>query len=70
MENLSYVTQSPLGPACPGFLDETFPPLAARSSYLQGVPQYFHPPRSLSTSQSTDALSSSYSFPERFSYTK
>jgi len=66
MENLSYVTRPLLAPASPGFLYETFPPLPARSPYPRGVPTYFHPPRRLSISQSTEARLSVYSFLEPF----
>jgi len=66
MENLSYVTGRLSGPASPGFLSETFPPLLQGSSYLRVVPKYSHPPRTLSISQNTEALSSAYSFVEPF----
>jgi len=66
MENLSYVTRPLPGSASPDFLYEIFPPLAARSSSPDGVPKYFHPLRSLSISQNTEALSSVSSFVEPF----
>jgi len=66
MENLSYVTRPLPGPASPDSLYQTFPPILAHSSSLPVVPKYFHPPRSLSILQSTEALSSVYSFLEPF----
>jgi len=66
MENLSYVTRPLSGPASPGSLYESFPPLLARSSYLLVVPKYYRTPRSLSIFQSTEALSQVYSFLEPF----
>jgi len=57
-----YVTRPLPGLASPGFLYETFPPLPASqdSSFPCAVPIYSHPPRSLSTSQNTVALSALY----------
>jgi len=43
-----YVTRPLVGPAFPGFLYETIPPLPAQSSYLRVVPKDSHPPHSLS----------------------
>jgi len=70
MENLSYVTRPLSAPASPGSLYETFPPLPARSAYLQVVPKYSRPPRTLSISQKTVGLSSVDSFLEPFACRK
>ena len=70
MENLSYVTRRLSGPATPGSLYETFPPLPPPCSYLRVVPTHSRPPLSLSILKNTEALSSVYSFLEPLAYKK
>jgi len=66
MENLSYITRPLSGPASPGSLYETFPPLPAHCSYLPVALKSSCPPRTLSILQNTKALSLVYSFLEPF----